>query len=292
MADIQTLDSNYLNIAKTILNSNNLTTNRTAVKTYSFPGVHLRHDMSQGFPLLTTKKVPYKSVFSELEFFIKGLNSKKWLQERNNPIWNEWCNPKKVPYNSVDKETHEKMSKEDDLGLIYGVQWNDFRDPSHSNPGDGVNQLQRLINTLKSNPTDRRMIVTAWNPLALDEMALPPCHLFWQVTVTNNKLNLFFYMRSADWFLGVPFNIASYGLLLHLLAKESGYEEGILNGFFADAHIYTNHLDAIKEQLTRQPRPLPKTCTETFTDIYNWKYTDTDLLNYNPHPRIKAPIAI
>jgi thymidylate synthase len=196
-----------------------------------------------------------------------------------------------VPYGN-DETTKEKMLKEDDLGLIYWVQWRDFSDP-HSPESTHVDQLKEILATLTSNPNDRRMICSAWNPSAIDQMALPPCHLLWQVTVINGKLNLAWYQRSVDTPLGLPFNIASYGLLLHLLARHAGLKEGRLIGFLMDTHIYVNQIDAIKEQLTREPRKLPhiETCGPS-ASILDWDYTATKVAGYNPHSSIKMPIAV
>ena len=272
----------YLEILHGIVMEGVRKPNRTGVDTFAIPGATFRHDMSEGFPLLTTKQVYWKGVASELEFFIKGLSDKAWLNERKNYIWNEWCNPEKVPYGN-DEVTKDRMREEMDLGRIYGVQWRDF---------GGVDQLKKLVETLKMNPNDRRMLVSAWNPPELNQMALPPCHYAFQVTVIDGKLNLFWNQRSVDTPLGLPFNIASYALLLHLLAKEADLEEGVLTGFLADVHYYENQVEGIKEQLIRRPRKLPTVLTPEFTSIFDWEYTDTEVKNYNPHPRIKMPIAV
>lgn len=287
----------YLNIVKKVLEEGAQKSNRTGTDTIAVAGAIFEHDMSLGFPLLTTKKMPYKVIASELEFFIKGITDKQWLQERNNHIWDEWAYPKKAPYGH-DEAAQKKMKEERDLGPIYGFQWRHYNAPYYSFNADytnqGVDQFKRLVDKLKSDPNDRRMIVIAWNPLALQDMALPPCHYGFQVTVINNKLNLLWNQRSVDTMLGLPFNIASYATLLHLLAKETGYEEGKLVGFLADVHIYVNHLDGAREQLTRDPDtyPLPKIITENFTSIFDWKYTDTKIEGYQSYPKIELPIAV
>ena len=279
----------YLSIVRNILVTGDYKENRTGVPTYSIAGAMFEHDMSDGFPLLTTKSVSLRLVASELEFFIKGLTDKNWLQERNNHLWDEWCWQLKVPYGH-DKETQQKMFEERDLGPIYGFQWRHFDaeydgfDKDYS--GQGIDQLENLIDTLKTNPNDRRMIVSAWNPNQVDEMALPPCHYGFQVTVTDDKLNLMWNQRSVDTALGLPFNIASYGLLLHLLAKETGFEEGYLVGFLGDTHIYENHVESLKKQLSRVPKDLPSIETENFTSIFDWKYTDSKVIGYENHGRI------
>lgn len=534
----------YLKIVRKIIEEGVLKGDRTGTGTKSYHGVMFEHDMSDGFPILTTKKVPFHLVASELEFFIKGITDKQWLQDRDNHIWDEWCSPDKVPYGH-DEGTRKKMADQRCLGPLYGYQWRNFggsykpiphintnfdkhitvsdksddmigkvingkygiytvidfdKDNNHNkrykvkfhktgytkdglykqsiengtifdpyfpniqnvaclgeytryqngltdrqvdllknswrsmiqrcynnnhtsyesygakdiyvddrwlifenylndiqkidnwdkklndwdnyqldkdlsgkfyyskdtciwttrqnnnnhtsqnyyfdvitpdghvyenivglskfcnenglniktvlssiknnhkthggwkfirkdnittnNYREGVDQLQNLITTLKTNPDDRRMYVSAWNPMDLGKMALPPCHLSFQVTVSDDKLNLSFYMRSCDVFLGLPFNIASYALLLHLLAKEVGYQEGRLCAFIGDTHIYNNHFDQVNTQLEREPYQLPTIRTRNFTSIFDWEYTDTEVLGYKHHPGIKAPIAV
>ncbi len=285
----------YLNIVKKIIDTGILKQNRTGVDTIAVAGVMFEHDMANGFPLLTTKSVPLRLVASELEFFIKGITDKKWLQERNNHIWDEWCTQKKVLYGH-DKETKKRMMEERDLGPIYGWQWRNFGaeyDSFDKEPvGSGIDQLKNVVEKLKKNPNDRRMIVSAWNPVNIKDMALPPCHYSFQVTVIDGKLNLLWNQRSVDVALGLPFNIASYGLLLHLLAKETGLKEGRLVGFLADTHIYINHIDGLKEQLKRKPFNLPKIKTENFSSIFEWKYEDSKVENYEHHPRIKFEVAV
>lgn len=287
----------YLNIVQKVLNEGEKKSTRQGTDVFNIAGVMFEHDMSKGFPLLTTKKIPYRLITTELEFFIKGITDKKWLRDRNNHIWDEWCNPKKVPYGH-DEQTKKRMSEERDLGAIYGFQWRHFNAPYNNYDtdysGQGIDQLKKLVEILKKNPTDRRMIVSAWNPCMLDQMALPPCHYLFQATVTNDKLNLLWNQRSVDVMLGLPFNIASYATLLHLLAKETGYAEGRLVGFLADVHIFVNHVDGAKEQLARDPDkyPLPKIQTNNFASIFDWTTADTELLNYQSYPRIKFDIAV
>lgn len=285
----------YLEIIEKILKEGELKHNRTGVDTLAVAGAMFEHDMSKGFPVLTTKTVPFRLIASELEFFIKGITDKQWLINENNHIWDEWCSPDKVPYGH-DEETKQKMKEERDLGPIYGWQWRNFgakyvsydKQPE----GQGIDQLKKVVETLKKNPNDRRMIVSAWNPLDISKMALPPCHYGFQVTVINNKLNLLWNQRSVDSALGLPFNIASYGLLLHLLAKEANLKEGKLIGFLGDTHIYVNHIDGLKEQLKRERYQLPKIETNEFSSIFDWKYKDSKLINYKKHPTIKFEIAV
>jgi len=287
----------YLDIVRKILEEGKPKGDRTGTGTLAIAGSMFEHDMNKGFPLLTTKKMPFKIIASELEFFIKGITDKQWLQERKNYIWNEWAHPHKAPYGH-DAESKKRMAEERDLGPVYGFQWRNYNaqyinwDTDYK--GDGVDQLKYVVEKLKNNPNDRRMIVCAWNPSMMDQMALPPCHFVFQVTVVDGKVNLLWNQRSVDVMLGLPFNIASYATLLHLLAKESGLGEGKLVGFLGDVHIYNNHIDGAKEHLTRDPNtyPLPKIETSNFTSIFDWKYTDTKVIGYESHPRIKFEIAI
>ena len=285
----------YLSILEEILQKGTKKSNRTGIDTYSITGTVFEHDMSEGFPLITTKKIPYNLVASELEFFIKGLTDKEWLKERNNHIWDGWCSPEIMPYGH-DKETKEMMKQERDLGPIYGFQWRhfgaDYEGYNKDYTGKGIDQLEEVINKLEKDSTDRRMIVTAWNPKDLDKMALPPCHYQFQVTVTDDKLNLMWNQRSVDSMLGLPFNIASYGTLLHLLAKQSEFEEGKLVGFLGDVHIYENHLEGVSKQLKREPFKIPKIKTEEFTSIFDWDYKDTKMCDYVYHPHIKLEVAV
>jgi thymidylate synthase len=287
----------YLDIVKQILEKGERKENRTGIDTIAIAGAMFEHDMSKGFPLLTTKKTPFRCIASELKFFIDGITDKKWLQDRNNHIWDEWASPNKVPYGH-DEETKKRMMEERDLGPIYGFQWRNFnaeyKDHETDHSGQGIDQLKRVVDMLKTNPSDRRMIVSAWNPSFIKQMALPPCHYAFQVTVINNKINLLWNQRSVDTMLGLPFNIASYALLLHLLAKESGFQEGKLVGFLADTHIYVNHLDGIKEQLSRDPNQysLPRLETNNFNSIFDWKAIDTKLVGYESYPKIEFDIAV
>jgi len=287
----------YKQIVRKVLNEGCVKENRTGVNTIAIAGAMFEHDMTDGFPLLTTKYVPFGLVASELEFFIKGITDKNWLRDRDNHIWDEWCSPKLVPY-SHDTKIQDHMKAERDLGPIYGWQWRHFGGVYLGYSGilnrnfAGVDQLKNLVNTLKTNPDDRRMIVSAWNPTDLDQMALPPCHYGFQVTVINGRLNLLWNQRSVDVALGLPFNIASYGLLLTLLAMESGFKPGKLVGFLGDTHIYENHVVGMKEQLERLPKDLPKVHLPGFTSIFDWEYQHVLLEGYQHHPAIKFDIAV
>lgn len=278
------VDKEYFRLLTTILTNGRRKKNRTGVDTIGVFGAMVQFDMSEGFPLLTTRKLPFKSTKVELEGFIKGITDKKWYQERGCRYWDEWCNPQKVAYGHSE-ETKSKMKEESDLGKIYGYQWRNFN-------SSGYDQLKKVVDTLKTNPTDRRMIVSAWNPCELNEMALPPCHFWWMVGVEGDKLNLVWGQRSVDSYLGLPNNIVSYALLLHLLAKETGLKEGTLTGQLVDVHLYVNHLDQVNELLTRKSYPAPTISTDKFNGIFEWTYQDTVLNNYESGPVLSAPIAV
>ncbi len=292
-----TADFEYLKIVNKVLSSGRWKENRTGIRTLAVAGAIFEYDMENGFPLLTTKKVPFRNIASELEFFIKGITDKKWLQDHNNHIWDEWASPLKAPYGHLE-ENKKRMLEERDLGPIYGFQWRHFnakyKDHESNYEDEGIDQLEKLVKKLKEDPNDRRMIVSAWNPQQLHEMALPPCHYGFQVTVIENKLNLLWNQRSVDTMLGLPFNIASYALLLHLLAKESGYEEGKLVGFLADVHIYENHIQGAKEQSARDAFLYipPRITTQNFKDIFTWEASMTKLEGYESYPGIKFDIAV
>ena len=287
----------YLDIVRHILETGEMKENRTGVRALTVAGAMFEHDMARGYPLLTTKKMPFKVMTTELEFFIKGITDKQWLKDRNCHIWDEWASPKKAPYGH-DEQSKKRMADERDLGPVYGFQWRHFGAPYHSHDTNydeqGIDQLATLVQKIKTNPDDRRMIVCAWNPLALPEMGLPPCHYAFQVTVINGKLNLLWNQRSVDTMLGLPFNISSYALLLHLLTKEAGLKEGKLVGFLGDVHIYENHLDGAREQLTRNPMTyaLPTIQTDPWTGLFNWEATHTKLIGYESYPKIEFQIAV
>jgi thymidylate synthase len=285
----------YLDIVRKVLDTGFRKGNRTGIDALTVAGAMFEHDMAEGFPLLTTKKIPFRLVASELEFFIKGITDKEWLRGQNNHIWDEWCSPEKVPY-GTDEDARARMMAERDLGPVYGWQWRRFgaaytgwdKPPE----GQGTDQLKAVVDLLKKDPDSRRMIVSAWNPPDLGRMALPPCHYAFQITVIDRRLNLLWNQRSVDVALGLPFNIASYGCLLHLLAKEAGLDEGKLIGFLGDTHVYVNHVEALREQLRREPRKLPAIKTGTFTSVFDWNSGDSVIEAYDPHPAIKFDIAV
>ena len=285
----------YLDLVDKILTKGIRKENRTGIDTLSIFGEEFKHNMSEGFPLLTTKKMYTPGIFAELEGFINGTTDKQWYQERNCKIWNDWCNPQKISYGN-DEASKQKMREERDLGPIYGFQWRHFGadynnyDSDYSN--QGTDQLSNLVEKLKSNPNDRRMLISAWNPNDLDKMALPPCHYSFEINTSNNNLNLKWNQRSVDTMLGLPFNISSYGTLLTLLAKEAKLEPGILTGHLGDVHIYENHIDNAKLQLKRKPYKLSTLELPNFTSIFDWTHEDIKLHNYQSYSTIKFPIAV
>lgn len=295
----------YHDILNQVLDEGVISEDRTGVGTTRTTGAMFKHNMQDGFPLMTTKKINPKTVFAELEFFIKGLKSKEWLKERKCNIWNDWCNPKKVSYGN-DEESKSMMAAEDDLGRVYGVQWRDWGGKSEIenkqitestwqyNITDipGIDQLANAIDKLKTNPTDRRNIVMAWNPSEIEEMALPPCHFGFQFTSDGHYLDLTWFQRSVDTFLGLPFNIASYGMLLELVAKTVGMKPRYLVGQLVDVHIYVNHFEQVNLQLSRKVKTLPKLILPDNLDIFKWEYDQFELIGYDPDPFIKAPIAV
>jgi len=284
----------YLKILEKILDEGTIKETRTGINALSITGYMFEHCMFDGFPLLTTKKMGLRSVAAELEFFIKGLQDKRWLQERGCHIWDDWCNPELLPYNTDDR-TKEMMKAENDLGRIYGVQWRDWSNwesHSHKSDLDSIDQLEQLVATLKKNPLDRRMLVSAWKPDELDKMALPPCHYAFQVLSDGKYIDLLWNQRSCDVPLGIPYNIASYALLLLLLAKESKLIPRKLIGFLADVHIYVNQIDTVKAQLKRSPYPLPTVNILGDKFIFDWEYTDVQLNGYVSHDKLEYPLAV
>lgn len=278
----------YLDYLKYVLDNGIWTENRTGVKTLACSGYMLVHDMKDGFPLLTTKKMGLKNIAVELEAFINGITDKRWFQERNNKIWNEWCNPKKVPY-ANDEETKKKMLEEPDLGAIYGYQWRKFN--SNEEKGD---QLKYVIDTIKKDPTSRRLIISAWNPLQLDEMALPPCVYNYEFLCypETKTIDIIWVQRSVDSFLGLPYDLAEAALFLLLICKETGYNPGKVIGMLGSCHIYENCMEQVKEQLTRIPHKLPTVEITNWKSIFDWHYTDFILKDYTCEGKLTAAVAV
>jgi thymidylate synthase len=288
------IDQVYGQVVDKILQEGKRKSNRTATDTLSVSGCMLEYPMQNGFPLLSTKKMAWKTIRVELEGFIRGVTSKAWFQERGCKIWNEWCSPAKVPYGH-DEATLAAMAAEEDLGPIYGFQWRNFNgryDPEAAAFSGGIDQLQRAIQELKSNPNSRRIIVNSWNPQQLDEMALVPCHYSYQLLCNDGVLDLLWNQRSCDVFLGIPFNIASYALLLELIAKECEMKAGKLIGFLGDAHIYVNHLDQLEEQMNRNPFAPPTLKLEGYDSIFDWEWKHATLDGYQCHSAIKGEVAV
>lgn len=274
----------YHNALQDILAQGEPSTDRTGTGTLALFGMQQRYRLSDGFPLVTTKKLHLRSIIHELLWFLSGDTNIKYLNDNKVTIWDEWADAS------------------GDLGPVYGHQWRRFPmlEPAGSEAGGeplffgrSVDQVQVLIDTIRTNPDSRRLIVSAWNPGDVPRMALPPCHTLWQVRVLNGRMHLQLYQRSADMFLGVPFNIASYALLLVMLAHVTGYEAGDFVHTIGDAHIYSNHMDQVRLQLSRTPKPLPKlTIKRQVTSIFDFRYEDFEITGYDPDPAISAPVAV
>lgn len=260
----------YLDFLRHIRHQGNQKTDRTGVGTLSVFAYQMRFDLSQGFPLVTTKKLSLRSIIYELLWFLQGDTNIGFLKKHGVTIWDEWAD------------------QNGDLGPIYGKQWRAWKTAE----GQTIDQLSSVIEQIKKNPDSRRLIVSAWNVGELNKMALPPCHLLFQFYVSNGKLSCQLYQRSADAFLGVPFNIASYALLLHMTAAQCGLEPGEFIWTGGDCHLYLNHLEQTDLQLTRQPFPLPKLKLKERASIFDYRYEDIEIINYQAHPSIKAEIAV
>ncbi|MCA2009353.1 thymidylate synthase [Tritonibacter mobilis] len=260
------------------------TTDRTGTGTLSCFGMQQRYDLADGFPLVTTKKLHLRSIIHELLWFLSGDTNIKYLKDNGVSIWDEWAD------------------ENGDLGPVYGYQWRKFPrlELAEGTLGDEplyragtVDQISDLVEMIRNSPDSRRLIVTAWNPADVPDMALPPCHSLWQVRVLGGKMHLQLYQRSADMFLGVPFNIASYALLLQMLAHVTGYEVGTFVHTMGDAHIYSNHMEQVKLQLSRSPKQLPQIrIARNVTSLFDFKYEDFEVIGYDPDPTIKAPVAV
>ena len=261
----------YLDLLRESRDNGVIKTDRTGVGTKSIFGHQMRFNLQDGFPLLTTKKVFLKGIIYELLWFLKGDTNIKFLTDHNVHIWDEWAD------------------ENGDLGYVYGKQWRSWE----ATDGRVIDQISQVVDLIKNHPDSRRILVTAWNPAEIDKMALPPCHCLFQFYVADGKLSCQLYQRSADTFLGVPFNIASYALLTMMLAQVCGLEPGEFIHTTGDTHIYLNHLDQVNEQLSREPRPLPKMIINPdVKSIFDFKYEDFKLEGYDPYPAIKAPVAV
>lgn len=261
----------YLDLLDHVLKNGVEKSDRTGTGTISVFGYQMRFDLAKGFPLLTTKKLHTKSILHELLWFLKGETNISYLTQNGVSIWNEWAD------------------NDGELGHVYGYQWRSW--PSYNN--GGIDQIKQVVESIKNNPDSRRHIVSAWNVADLDNMALPPCHVMFQFYVANGRLSCSMYQRSADIFLGVPFNIASYAFLTHMFAQVTGLQAGEFIHTLGDAHIYLNHLEQVKLQLTREPRELPTLrINPSVKDIFAFEYSDFQIENYNPHPHIKGAISV
>ncbi len=285
----------YLDLCKHVMEHGNFKMDRTKTGTKSVFGYQMRFNLEEGFPLLTTKKVHLKSIIHELLWFIKGDTNIKYLVDHDVKIWNDWpyeTFKKSEDYHGESMNDYVEKIKSDpvfaekhgDLGPVYGAQWRNF---------NGVDQLQFILDEIKNNPNSRRMILSAWNPAEIKSMALPPCHTLIQFYVNDGKLSLQLYQRSADIFLGVPFNIASYALLLMMVAQVTGLKAGEFVHTLGDAHIYSNHFEQIELQLTREPRKRPKmTINPSVKSLFDFTYNDFELSEYDPYPAIKGKVAV
>jgi thymidylate synthase len=271
LVSVNAIPTPYEDLLREVMASGTEKSDRTGTGTRSVFGRQIRFDLAEGFPLITTKRVHFKSVALELLWFLRGDSNAKWLQERGVKIWNEWAD------------------ENGELGPIYGVQWRAWPTPD----GGHIDQIAELVEGLKNNPDSRRHIVSAWNVAEIKNMALPPCHAFFQFYVADGKLSCQLYQRSADMFLGVPFNIASYALLTLMLAQQAGLEPGEFVWTGGDVHIYDDHVDQVSEQLTREPYPYPQLrIRRKPASIFDYNFEDFELLNYQHHPAIKAPVAV
>ena len=261
----------YLGLLVELLEKGDFREDRTGTGAYSLFGRQIRFDLAKGFPLLTTKRVHFKSLAIELLWFLRGDTNVRWLQERGVTIWDEWADAS------------------GELGPVYGKQWRSWASPD----GRVIDQMAKLVEALKANPYSRRHVVSAWNPAEVDDMALPPCHCLFQFFVSNGKLSCQLYQRSCDVFLGLPFNIASYALLVHMMAQQCDLEVGDFVWTGGDTHLYSNHMEQTHLQLTREPRALPKLVIKRKPEsIFDYRFDDFEIEGYDPHPGIKAPVAI
>lgn len=262
---------NYLDLLQDVLDNGSLKSDRTGTGTKSVFGRQIRFDLSKGFPLVTTKKVHLRSIVHELLWFLKGETNIQYLKDNKVSIWDEWADEK------------------GELGPVYGKQWRSWQAPD----GRTIDQITQVVEQIKKNPDSRRHMVVAFNPSDVDQMALPPCHAFFQFYVADGRLSCQLYQRSADLFLGVPFNIASYALLVHMVAQVTGLTPGDFVHTFGDAHIYSNHMDQVKEQLSRTPKKLPTlVLNKDVKNIFDFKFEDIQIVGYESHPAIKAEVAV
>jgi len=264
------LDTQYEDLLRRVLETGAHKSDRTGTGTRSVFGHQLRYDLGAGFPLITTKKVHFRSVAFELLWFLRGESNVKWLQDNGVTIWDEWAGP------------------DGDLGPVYGVQWRSWPTPD----GRHIDQIAGVLDLLRTDPDSRRMMVSAWNVAEISNMALPPCHTLFQFYVADGKLSCQLYQRSADLFLGVPFNIASYSLLVHMVAQQVGLGVGEFIWTGGDCHIYDNHIEQVTTQLSREPREFPEIKVNRAASLFDYTYDDFEVVSYDPHPALSAPVAV
>ncbi len=264
------IDTQYEDLLRHVMEAGSVKADRTGTGTHSVFGHQLRYDLAAGFPLITTKKVHLKSIVYELLWFLRGESNVKWLQDNGVSIWDEWADD------------------DGELGPVYGVQWRSWPTPS----GEHIDQISQVLETLRSNPDSRRIIVSAWNVADIPHMALAPCHAFFQFYVADGKLSCQLYQRSADLFLGVPFNITSYALLTHMVAQQTGLEVGDFIWTGGDCHVYDNHVEQVTEQISRAPFTFPTLNLRKADSLFDYAFDDVEIVGYEHHPAIKAPVAI
>jgi thymidylate synthase len=264
------VDTQYEDLLRHVLEHGSSRPDRTGTGSRSIFGHQMRYDLSRGFPLVTTKRVHFRSIAYELLWFLRGDSNVRWLQDRKVTIWDEWAAP------------------DGELGPVYGVQWRSWPTPD----GGHIDQISQVLDQLRNDPTSRRMIVSAWNVAEVPRMALPPCHLLFQFYVADGRLSCQLYQRSADLFLGVPFNIASYALLVHLVAQQVGLQPGDFVWTGGDCHIYDNHVDQVREQLSREAYPFPQLAVRPATSLFDYDFDDLEVVGYQHHPALRAPVAV
>jgi thymidylate synthase len=264
------VDTQYEDLLRHVLEHGASRPDRTGTGSRSIFGHQMRYDLSRGFPLVTTKRVHFRSIAYELLWFLRGDSNVRWLQDRKVSIWDEWAAP------------------DGELGPVYGVQWRSWPTPD----GGHIDQISQVLEQLRNDPTSRRMIVSAWNVAEVPRMALPPCHLLFQFYVADGRLSCQLYQRSADLFLGVPFNIASYALLVHLVAQQVGLQPGDFVWTGGDCHIYDNHVDQVREQLSREAYPFPQLAVRPATSLLDYDFDDLEVVGYQHHPALRAPVAV
>ena len=269
-AELRPVDTQYEDLLRLVMARGSVKPDRTGTGTRSVFGHQLRYDLQRGFPLITTKRVHFKSVAIELLWFLRGDSNVKWLHEHGVTIWDEWAGP------------------DGDLGPVYGVQWRSWPTPD----GGHIDQIKQLLDALKSDPHSRRLIVSAWNVAEIPKMALAPCHALFQFHVADGRLSCQLYQRSADLFLGVPFNIASYALLTHMVAQQSGLDVGEFIWTGGDCHIYDNHVEQVTEQLSRDAYPFPRLELRRAASLFDYTYDDMQVVDYEHHPALRAPVAV